>query len=240
MKKFKTEMHCHSWPVSRCAVHKPEEIVEQYLEFGYSTVVLTEHLNDYTFSGMDHKTLEEKMDYYLTGYRNLKKAAGERLNILLGAEVHFAGMGDSDFLIYGADEEFFMKNADIYLHDHWRNGAHIRNNGLLLFQAHPFRYRQMLCPVECLAGIEVYNGHPEQNSHNRMAQHWHEEYPHLIAISGSDHHDPWQYPDAGILTDEPITSNEQLVEILKSGNFELIRDDETRNKCIEDIKNAQH
>ena len=31
MKKYKTEMHCHSWPVSRCAVHKPEEIVEQYL-----------------------------------------------------------------------------------------------------------------------------------------------------------------------------------------------------------------
>ncbi|MBQ7835756.1 MAG: PHP domain-containing protein [Clostridia bacterium] len=240
MKKYKTEMHCHSWPVSRCALHKHEELVEQYLEFGYTTVVLTEHLNEYTFHGMDDKSLVEKMDYYLDGYRNLKKVAGDRLNILLGAEAHFAGMGDSDFLIYGADEEFFLNNPDIYLYDHWRNGAHIRNNGLLLFQAHPFRYRQMLCPVECLAGIEVYNGHIEQNSHNRMAEHWIEEYPQLIGISGSDHHDPWQYPVAGILTDEPITNNKQLVEILKSGNFELIRDEETRNKCIEDIKNAQH
>ena len=240
MKKYKTEMHCHSWPVSRCAVHKHEELVEQYLEYGYTTVVLTEHLNEYTFHGMDDKSLVEKMEYYLDGYRHLKQVAGDRLNILLGAEAHFAGMGDSDFLIYGADEEFFLNNPDIYLYDHWRNGAHIRNNGLLLFQAHPFRYRQMLCPVECLAGIEVYNGHIEQNSHNKMAEHWIEEYPQLIGISGSDHHDPWQYPVAGILTDEPITNNKQLVEILKSGNFELIRDEETRNKCIEDIKKAGH
>lgn len=236
MKKYKTEMHCHSWPVSKCAVHKHEELVEQYIEYGYTTLVLTEHLNEYTFCGMDDKSLLEKMEYYLSGYRHLKKVAGDRLNILLGAEVHFAGMGDSDFLIYGADEGFFLNNPDIYLYDHWRNGAHIRNNGLLLFQAHPFRYRQMLCPVECLAGIEVYNGHIEQNSHNRMAEHWIEEYPQLIGISGSDHHDPWHYPVAGILTDEPITDNKQLLEVLKSGNFDLIRDEETRNKCIEDIK----
>lgn len=236
MKKYKTEMHCHSWPVSRCAGQKHEELIEQYIEFGYTTVVLTEHLNEYTFAGMDDKSLVEKMEYYLSSYRNLKKLAGDRLNILLGAETHFSSTGDSDFLIYGADEEFFLKNPDIYLHDHWRNGSHIRNNGLLLFQAHPFRYNMQLCPVECLAGIEVYNGHPGQNSHNRMAEHWVEEYPHLLTVSGTDHHDSDQYPDAGILTDEPITSNKQLLEVLRSGNYELIRDEETRNKCIEDMR----
>ena len=239
MKKYKTEMHCHSYPVSRCAGHRHEDLVEQYIEYGYSTIVLTEHLNEYTFHGMEDKTHLEKMEYYLDSYRNLKRIAGDRLNILLGAEMHLAGMGDSDFLVYGADEEFFLKNPDIYLYDHWRNGAHIRNNGLLLFQAHPFRYRQMLCPVECLAGIEVYNGHPGQNSHNKMAEHWHEMYPHLLTVSGSDHHDACQYPDAGILTDEPITSNKQLLEVLRSGNYELIRDENTRNKCIEDMKNNQ-
>ena len=60
-----------------------------------------------------------------------------------------------------------------------------------------------------------------------------------MVTSGSDHHDSNQYPDAGILTDEPITSNKQLLEVLKSGNYELIRDENTRNKCIGDMKNTQ-
>ena len=44
------------------------------------------------------------------------------------------------------------------------------------------------------------------------------------------HHDVNHVPTAGILTDEPITTNEQLLQVLREGNYDIIRDEETRKK----------
>ena len=222
--------------VSKCAVSTPEQIVDQYIKFGYSTVVITDHLNECNFLRISKTAdLDERIESFLLGYKKVKEAAGDRLNVLLGAELSFNGTGSTDFLIYGATEEFFRKTPDLYLHDrHWAS-AHIHNNGLLFYQAHPFRFSSMLCEPHLLDGIEVYNGQAEQNSHNNLSEEWVRMYPNLKVISGTDHHGPGHYPTAGIYTDEPITSNEQLMEILRSGNYSLIRDEETRNRCIKEM-----
>lgn len=93
----------------------------------------------------------------------------------------------------------------------------------------------MLAEEYVIDGIEVFNGHPTQKSHNRMAQEWIREYPHFIGISGSDHHEVAHHPDAGILTEEPITSNAQLLEILRSGAFQCIQDTDTMENCRRQI-----
>lgn len=236
-RKYKTEMHCHSRVVSACAGVTPEQIVEQYLEWGYSTVVLTEHLTDNYFERLDpNLTNLEKMECYLEGYRQLKAAAGDKLNILLGAEIRFPGCWGTDFLIYGATEEYFLNNPEMVYHDRWWNCSLVHNNGNMIFQAHPFRYNMMLCEPHIIDGIEVYNGHPGQKSHNEMSEKWVELYPNLKVISGSDHHDLEHLPTAGILTSEPITSNEQLLRVLRSGEYDLIRDEETRIRAMKALK----
>ncbi len=228
--KYKTELHCHTSYVSRfCATVDAKSIVEQYIEFGYSTVVITDHLNARTFThpaceGMD---MREKMDYYVDGYRKVKEYAGDRLNVLLGAEVCFP-TNNSDYLIFGPDEDFFLNNTDMYLHDRYWTGSLAHHNDCLFIQAHPFRVGCAVTEDWVIDGIEVYNGHPDQRNHNKIAEEWAKIYPGYILTSGSDHHDEPCYPDAGILTKEPVTSNKQLVEILKSRDYRLIRDEETR------------
>ena len=230
-RKFKTEMHCHTRTSSPCAGATPEETVQKYIEYGYSTIVVTEHLNQYVFNRYDSSmSPREKMELWLEGYRKMKEAAGDKINILLGAEISFPNTNGTDFLIYGPTEEFFLNNPDMIDHDRWWNCALVHNNGNMIFQSHPFRFGMMLCETHIIDGIEIYNGHNDQDSHNRMSEHWAEMFPHLKHVSGTDHHDVNHVPTAGILTDEPITTNEQLLQVLREGNYDIIRDEETRKK----------
>lgn len=236
--KFKTEMHCHTKYVSKfCATVDAKSIVEQYLEFGYTTVVITDHLSERIFNHPDAKELSpvERMKYYVKGWKQVRDYAGDRLNVLLGAEICFP-QNASDYLIYGPDEDFFINNPDMHMHDRFWTGGLVRNNGCLLIQAHPFRHGCAVTEENVIDGIEVYNGHPNQKNHNCISREWAKLYPNYILTSGSDHHDEPAYPDAGILTKEPVTNNRQLVEILKTGDYELICDEETRAKGLEALK----
>lgn len=118
-------------------------------------------------------------------------------------------------------------------------GSLVHNNNYMFFQAHPFRFGMMLAEDYVIDGIEVFNGHPAQKSHNHMAEEWKKQYPKFIGISGSDHHELAQHPDAGILTEEPITSNAQLLKVLRSGAFECIRDVDTMQSCRKQLLGDQ-
>lgn len=232
--KYKTELHCHTEYVSRfCATVDAQDIVEQYLEFGYTSIVITDHMSERIFSPEEIAPLSQrdKMDYYLSGYRKVKeyadKRAGDKLNVLLGAEICFPNT-HTDYLIYGGDEDFFLNNADMYLHERYWTGSLCHHNDLLFIQAHPFRIGCAVTEDWVIDGIEVYNGHPWQDNHNRIAEEWLKEYPDYIATSGSDHHIHEGLPNSGIITDFPITSNAELLKVLKSREYELIRDEETR------------
>jgi len=228
--KFKTELHCHSAPVSACAKAFPEEIVQAYLEHGYNTIVLTNHFSRFTFKNKRMGDLsalpwQEKVDYYMKGYRELKEAAGDKINIIFGCELR-SNLDENDYLIYGLDEDFLRRNEDLYDVPTPEVSARVRESGFLFLQAHPFRdFMQMVNP-RYLDGIEVFTGTPSQDSRNDIARIWGERFG-LIGTSGSDFHKIVEGAFAGgILTDEPITSNEQLLEILRSGNFEMIKDND--------------
>jgi hypothetical protein len=228
--KFKTELHLHSAPVSACAKAYPEEIVQAYLEHGYDTIVLTNHFSRFTFKNkrigdLSDLPWEEKVDYYMKGYHELKQAAEGKLDVIFGCELR-SNIDENDYLIYGLDEDFLRRNEDLYDLPTAEVSARVRAAGFLFLQAHPFRDNMMMVNPQYLDGIEIFNGNPQQDSRNDIARIWADRFG-LIGTSGSDYHKTVEGAFAGgILTDERITSNEQLLEILRSGNFEMLKDND--------------
>lgn len=224
--KFKTELHCHSCTVSDCATITPAEIAEKYLESGYTTVVLTDHLSPFTFEGKRYTGTEDwqsRVSYYMEGVRALREAAAGKLHILQGCELRIEAC-DSDFLVYGITEEFMRANPDLLQIPKAKEMcARLRKAGFLVFQAHPFRNNMTITDPAYLDGIEVYNAHGRHNSRNDFAQLWAERHG-LLQISGSDVHHVHDLPGGGILTDEPVTSMPQLLKVLREGSYALLRE----------------
>ena len=106
---YKYELHCHTGCTSRCGRVEPERIVELYKNVGYSGIVVTDHYSPMTFT--PNWSPQKQVDFYLNGYRRMKKAAGEDFTVLLGMELrHYATA--NDYLIYGITEEFIQGAGD--------------------------------------------------------------------------------------------------------------------------------
>ncbi len=218
---YKTELHCHTSEVSNCASENAKDTVDKYVEAGYTTLVLTNHINPGTkyFKNGQNK---EGIEYFLEGYYEMLRHAEGRLNVLLGAEVCFNYQGRNDYLLFGADEAFLREHYNII--DYKAKTLHeiCQARGYLLIQAHPFRPGMTLMSHEHIDGIEVFNGHKNHHSHNDMADMW-ANYYGMIKTSGTDHHDAENPATCGILTTSPILTNEQLVATLKTNDYRLIR-----------------
>ena len=221
---FKTELHCHSRHVSTCAHASHEEIIEKYINAGYTTIVSTEHINPWTFPReLEEGTWRKRLDYFMDAYERFVKAAEGKLNILLGAEIRFFRENNSDYLVYGLTREFLSDLGDPR---QMRGGIDalsraVHEYGGMIYQAHPFRPTMMVTSPSLLDGIEVANMSPWHESHNSIAKAWAKETG-LQGISGTDFHDPDHVPLGGIMTDTPITTNEELLSVLRSGKYDLI------------------
>ena len=223
--KFKTELHCHSHTVSDCADITARELVDKYVEGGYTTVVLMEHLNSATFApgGRYNGTedWQQKIDYYMEGYRALHAAAQGKLNILMGCElcVHDT---HTDYLIHGVTESFLRENPDLMTLSKIKYvSKRVHEYGLLLYQAHPFRNGMNVTDPTLLDGIETYNGHPRHDSRNDFAAQWAQHYG-LRRICGSDVHGKDDPASTAILTDSPITTREELLVTLREQNYTML------------------
>ena len=225
---FKTELHCHCTVVSACGRITPAEIVDNYVKAGYTSLVITDHISRDTFQSGNYlgtPDWDAKVDFFLRSYRALQEAAKGRLNILLGAEVRIDSHHAADYLLYGVSEEFLRKVGCLHQFHLADLSRVARENGVLLVQAHPFRNFMVVTPPALLDGVEVFNASPSHAPiRGELAKLWAEHYD-LIQTSGSDLHSPKPSQIAGgIETDEPITSNEQLVEVLKSRNYRILQD----------------
>ena len=219
--QFKTELHAHTSEASRCGDFTVYEVADKYIAAGYTTLVLTNHY----FEGPKMQQIEASgvtwVEHYIDTYRKMRDYAKGKLNILLGCELRFPG-NRNDYLIYGLDEEFLRAHADMHLMDYKSFSAFARENGLLFIQAHPFRNGIFIVDPKYLDGVEVFNAHAGHDARNDLANSFALRYG-LIRISGGDFHHPYHVPgDAGILTDFPIETMEQLVSTLKSGDYTLI------------------
>lgn len=224
MPVFLTELHAHTAETSRCAHNSAETLVDAYLEKGFQTVVITDHLSESTFEAKEalDAPWNEKVDIFLKGYRAAKAYAGERLHILLGMELRFAENGNiNDYLVYGVTEDFLRNNGDLLKMRLASFSRLAHKNGLLIFQAHPFRNDMKIVNPDFLDGVEVFNGCVRHDSRNEIARHWAQLHG-LLGTSGSDYHQTGDEGRGGIQTQAPIQSSNDLLSALKDGSFTRI------------------
>ncbi len=181
--KYKYELHCHTGCVSQCGRVQPEEIVKLYKEKGYNGIVVTDHYSPLTFR--PNWCPQKQVDFYLDGYRRMKKAAGEDFAVLLGMELRHYGTAN-DYLVYGVEDDFLYSAGNLMVP--WEKKAFkmLHDRGYMIFQAHPFRPGIRRCNPELIDGIEVYNGKCNCKE-NEKAMNWARKN-NLLVCSGSDFH----------------------------------------------------
>ena len=219
---YKLELHAHSKDISACSSTPAELVAELYINAGYNGIVLTNHYSDYTFNHhLKGECFEEKIDRYVEAAQKIRDAAGGKLDVILGCELHIADT-HNDYLLFGFDEDFLYRDGLMKLHVGALSEL-CRNEGILLFQAHPFRNSMTVVNPKLLDGIEVYNGHKGHDSRNTIAEAWADRFG-LRKSSGSDFHDPTSQIDGGIIIGSRITTQKELKEVLLSGEYELVKD----------------
>ena len=224
----KYELHAHTAECDRVAQHSGAEIVRLYADAGYNGMVITDHYFSLfykwfkdEFCPSDHKSI---IDRYLRGYHSARNEA-ERIgfSLLCGAEVRFDNT-PNDYLIYGLEED------DLYtlpLLNRLKNLPELISvlpDHAVIVQAHPFRVNMTVTDPELLFGVEVHNGRTSP-FRNELALTYARHYGKVMT-SGSDFHKLKDLAKGGIATPRTVTCSAELVELLKSGDYSLIGEQE--------------
>lgn len=218
------ELHQHTAAVSACAHESPEEVVRGLKKAGYAGVVLTEHFYHGNTAVRRHQAWEDFVRPYEEAFERAKKIAKKLdFDVLFGIEEGVGG--GKEVLIYGITPAF------LYAHPELRDArlpelsALVRAEGGLVVQAHPFRVRDYIrapweeLPAEHLDGVEVHNACNDDLS-NLRAQALADKHD-LIAVAGSDAHTALSRGQAGIACPHRIRTEEQLVTVLRDGEYDL-------------------
>lgn len=218
---YKYEMHIHTSPCSGGGSDIREHI-DELIRKGYSGMVVTNHF--YAGDTRIDRDLpwEDFVDAYRQDYLYGLEYAKERgFDLLFGLEEHVGG--GQEILIYGITPELIAAHPELKNASAEMFADVVHSAGGLVYQAHPYRARWYISqpfPLECLDkldGIEVYNAgnDPEWNeSAKELADEL-----QLSCVAGSDGHSVASAGRAGIAVAERISVNEDLIRILKSGEY---------------------
>ncbi len=219
---YRYETHLHTYPVSKCAKSTVEETLFHYKKMGYAGVFITNHFLDGNINTDRSLPYEEQINFYFSDYENgciLAKDVG--IQVFLGLEISYKG---TDFLVYGLDKQWFLKNPQIMNLPMRKKLDFLRKNGAFIVQAHPYREASYIDHIRLFPrsvdGVEVINAcRPE--AENKMAKLYAQNYG-LFEIAGSDTHFICSQSEfAGVECDEPISSEEDFIRRIKNKDLRL-------------------
>jgi len=220
---YKFDTHVHTAESSPCGRFKGAELAHLYKQAGYHGIAVTDHFYRGNFENLHCITWEEKVDIFLTGYREaLREGSKIGLDVVLGIEATF-DENMNDYLVYGIDEDFLVNNKEFYSLGLEGFRHLVRDSDILVFQAHPFRPGLTPAKPGLLDGVEVYNGNPRHNSRNELAYEYAEKN-NLRKLSGSDFHQITELAKGGIVLPQRAANSKELVNLIKEDKIiELIQ-----------------
>ena len=223
---LKTELHAHAKGGSGCAFVLAKDLIKEYKDAGYDAVVITNHIAENEFNKYPGETRKEKLDYYLSLFDDAKRE-GEKLGIkvFLGAEIRAKEDYFIEFMIYGFDREFLYNAPDLFMLNQQELFNLCEENGLLLYQTHPFRRGVTCGDPKFIHGAEAFNGHVNHVNNNELALDFCERN-NLLKLCGTDFHDPCQPKPSYALIPDDINTEKELCEYIKSGKLEFVGDEE--------------
>ena len=184
------DLHVHTAEGSPCAKLSARDTVNVYKEKGFDGIVITDHVSRYYMEYIHKLSFDDYCKYNYEAY-NIAKDEGDKvgLNVLYGCELKLDRTGHSDYLMYGVKNEFLRGNQDIMTWSLEKLKEECDKNGILIYQAHPFRTNAMVVEPHLLFGVEVANGSHCNvgDKRNTVAKLWAELYS-LHRIAGSDCH----------------------------------------------------
>lgn len=218
---YKYQIHTHTAPTSKCAASTPCELIKALHEGGYAGCVVTNHF----YHGNTGVSRELEWDDFVRAYEDdyiacKREAEKYGLDVIFGVEEGVEGY--AEILCYGVTPRMLYDHPELRECSAKNWSRVMREYGVLVIQAHPFRAWVGALPFELIDGIEVYN-HSHSPEYNEAAEKFALEHPELILTSGGDTHYPETVPFAGIETDERIKNASDLVRILKEGKYRLLK-----------------
>ena len=219
---YKYETHMHTSPVSGCAHASVRESIECYKNLGYDGVFITNHFIDGNLAIDRSAPYEEKIEFFFSACEEGKKI-GEELGIKVFSGLEQGYLG-SDFLVYGLDKEWFLKNPQIQQMSKREELEFYIASGALVIHAHPFREDSYIDHIRLFPrsvhGVEVYNAN-RRELENRMAKLYAENYG-LIEFAGSDNHDAGRQKKlGGMCSETPVTDEQDFVRRVLNGEMKI-------------------
>ena len=224
---YKYQMHIHTTPCSQCGGLTPESLCQALLENGYQGGVITDHFY-HGNSGIDRSECTSWAQFvsaYEETYLACKKEA-EKYGLDIIFSIEESVVPGLEILCYGVTPKILYDNPQLIKQDLYEWVRVMRENGVVVVQAHPFREADYIpnpgaLPYECLDGVEVFNRGNSTPEMNQKALDFALEHD-LIQTSSADAHWPNHIPYGGITTNRRITNEAELAALLKSGEYELI------------------
>ncbi len=227
MSEYKYQMHTHTYPCSHCAVMTPEELAKALHKGGYSGCVITNHFFNGN-TGIDRRLpWNDFVKQYEIDFLECKNQAKKyNLDIIFGIEEHIGG--GLEILCYGITPDILYDRPELKERGYEQWFKLVHSQGGIVIQAHPFRRRLYIpeakpLPFEFIDGIEVFNAGNSMRD-NLEAEYLAEKHPEFICVSGADTHDESTVCLGGIISPRRIKNEKELVNLLKSGEYKLIKE----------------
>ena len=219
---YRYETHLHTHPVSKCGRANICESIDFYKNIGYDGVFITNHFLDGNINIDGTTSYEDKIEFYFSDYeKGAVYGNSVGIKVFCGVEMSYKG---SDFLIYGLDKEWYLKNPQIMTMKKSEELAYLMENGALVIHAHPFREASYIDHIRLfprsVQGVEVLNS-SRTEFENNMAKNYAENYG-LLEFAGSDNHRASEHKLlAGMCSDTPITDEQDFVSRVKDGKMSV-------------------
>ena len=219
---FLYDTHVHTAETSRCARASANEQVRFYKSKGFDGIVITDHFLGGNTTVPDALPWDTRVNLFLKGYENaLEEGEKVGLKVFFGWEHTHIG---ADFLTYGLNKLWLLKNKGLDMMDINSYLDHVRAQGAYVVHAHPFREDFYIPMIQLMPrqvdAVEIINSCRIDFENDMAAQY--AKNNGLQVFAGSDNHTAdKQKRLSGIETETELNSIEDLISIVRAGEYRL-------------------